>query len=556
MTPRRSLLCLALGCLLTSALHSQTASTGALIVTATDPTGAVVPGGTVTITAAGTGASRSHATESNGSYTFTLLSPGDYRVSISAAGFKPVELSSVTVNVAETHTVNQVLEVGTQQQVIEVSTAAQALQTETSTLGGVVGTRELNELPLVTRNYTQILGLSPGAVMDVNNASGVGRGSQWSYVNGLGNASNNYQMDGASMTIYPNGATHDPTTYFGSIPIPSPDALTEFKVQTSLYDAGYGRNAGANVNVVTKSGTNAIHGSLFEFFRNDDLNANDLFANRSAQPRPPLKQNQYGGTFGGAIRKDKLFYFLSFQQTRQVDGADTHGHSTVTLPAQLTNDRTAAAIGAAFCPQNNPIAKTTTFAGGTQLACDGSNINPIALNILNATLANGQYVIPAPQTILNPGTAQAVGFSFFTVPSTFREDQVMGNIDYLISNGEALALRYFFMILGRQNNGFGALSGTLPGSGQAPITGNHVATVRLTSTLTPSLVNEARYSYYHLLRAGSRHHRPGNGGIYRHYTARAVLSEPVADHVRQSFVQLWRVHGGRRPTAPELLQLV
>ena len=500
MTPRRILLCLVLLGLLASVLQSQTASTGALTVTATDPSGAVVPGASITISATATGASRSHVTESNGSYTFTLLSPGDYRVSISASGFKPVELSSVTVNVAEAHAVNQALEVGSQQQAVTVNTEAQAIQTETTTLGGVVGGRQLNDLPLVTRNYTQILGLSPGAIMDVNNASGVGRGSQWTYVNGLGNASNNYQMDGASMTIYANGATHDPTTYFGSIPIPSPDALTEFKVQTSLYDAGYGRNAGANVNVVTKSGANDIHGSLFEFFRNDDLNANDFFANRNGQPRQPLKQNQYGGTFGGAVVKDKLFYFLSFQQTRQVNGADSHGHSTVTLPAQLTNARTAAALGAAFCPQNNPVAKTTTFSGGTQVACDGSNINPIALNILTAKLPNGQFAIPAPQTILNQGTAQAVGFSFFTVPSTFREDQAMGNLDYLISNKEVLGLRYFFDF-GRQNNGFGALAGTLPGSGQAPITGNHVATVRLTSTLTPNLVNEARFTYYHL-RAG------------------------------------------------------
>ncbi len=500
MTPRRSLLCLVLVCALGSVLHSQTASTGALTVTATDPTSAVVPGASVTITATATGVSRSHATESNGSYTFTLLPPGDYRVSISAPGFKPVELSAVTVSVSETHSVSQALEVGTQQQAVTVSTDVQAIQTETSSLGVVVGARQLNDLPLVTRNYTQILGLSPGAIMDVNNASGVGRGSQWTYVNGLGNASNNYQMDGASMTIYANGATHDPTTYFGSIPIPSPDALSEFKVQTSLYDAGYGRNAGASVNVVTKSGTNDIHGTLFEFFRNDDLNANDFFANRNGQPRPPLKQNQYGGTVGGSIVKDKFFYFVSFQQTRQVNGADSHGHSSVTLPAQLPAVRTPAALGAAFCPQNNPLAKTTTFAGGTQVACDGSNINPIALNILNAKLPNGQLAIPTPQTILNEGTAKAVGFSFFTVPSTFREDQAMGNLDYLISNTEVLGLRYFFDF-GRQNNGFGALAGTLPGSGQAPITGNHVVTVRLTSTLTPSLVNEARFTYYHL-RAG------------------------------------------------------
>ena len=500
MTPSRTLFCLALVCLSASVLHSQTASTGALTVSAVDPSGAIIPSAEVTVISTATGASRTHSTEANGSYTFTLLPPGTYKVTITASGFKTVEIPGVTVNVSETHSINQALEVGTQQQEVTVTTVAQALQTENSSLGDVVGARQLNELPLVTRNYTQIVGLSPGVIMDVNNASGVGRGSQWSYVNGLGNASNNYQMDGASMTIYANGATHDPTTYYGSVPIPSPDALSEFKVQTSLYDAGYGRNAGANVNVVTKSGSNDIHGSLFEFFRNDDLNANDFFANRNAQPRPPLKQNQYGGTVGSAVVKDKLFYFVSFQQTRQIDGADTHGHSTVTLPAQLTNNRTAAALGAAFCPQNNPVAKTTTFAGGTQVACDGSNINPIALNILNAKLPNGQYAIPAPQTILNPGTPQAVGFSFFTVPSTFREDQAMGNLDYLISNKEILALRYFYDF-GRQNNGFGATAGSLPGSGQAPLTGNHVATIRLTSTLTPSLVNEARFTYYHL-RAG------------------------------------------------------
>ncbi len=469
---------------------AQTSSTGALTITATDPTGAVVPGAELNVVSTATGATRTHATETNGSYTFGLLPPGTYKVTISAAGFKPVEITSVTVNVSETHTVNQALEVGTQQQAVTVTTDAQALQTETSALGDVVGSQQLNDLPLVTRNYTEILGLSPGAVMDVNNASGVGRGLQWTYVNGLGNASNNYQMDGSSITIYPNGATHDPTTYFGQVPIPDPDAIREFKVQTSLYDAGYGRNAGANVNVITKSGTNEIHGALFEFFRNTDLNANNFFANRAGQSRGPLNQNQYGGTFGGPVKKDKLFYFLSVQQTRQIDGVDSHGQSSVTLPAQLTNVRTAAALGAEFCPQNN-LVNTKTFAGGVQVACDGSNINPIALNILNAKLPNGQFAIPAPQTILNPGTASAVGFSFFTVPSTFREDQAMGNIDYLISPTESLALRYFFDFA-RQINGFGATTGSLPGSGQDPLTGNHVATVRLTSSLSSTLVNEAR----------------------------------------------------------------
>src|SRR5262249_18327500 len=155
-------------------------------------------------------------------------------------------------------------------------------------------------------------------------------------------------------------------------------------VQTSLYDAGYGRNTGANVNVVTKSGSNELHGSLFEFVRNDLFNANDFFRNRSGSPRAKLKQNQFGGTLGTPLLKDKLFLFLSYQGTRQVNGVATQGQSSANLPPQLGSDRSAPALGAAFCPQNNPAGSpgakyTTTFAGGVQVACNGSNINPVAL---------------------------------------------------------------------------------------------------------------------------------------------------------------------------------
>jgi carboxypeptidase family protein len=176
--------------------QAQTAGSGALSIAITDPTGAVVPGAEITVTSIATGASRVQTTGENGSAQFMILQPGLYHVTVTAQGFKIVEIPSATVNVAETHVLNQRLELGAAQEQVTVSTSAEAMQIEASALGGVVGAREIGQLPLVTRNYTQIMGLSPGAVMDVNNASAVGRGSQYVHVNGSTNVNNNFQMDG------------------------------------------------------------------------------------------------------------------------------------------------------------------------------------------------------------------------------------------------------------------------------------------------------------------------------------------------------------------------
>jgi hypothetical protein len=275
-------------------VFAQTSSTGALTVTVKDSTGAVIPGATVTAINA-LGLTRVQTTNSDGVSTFTLLPPGNYKLSLAATGFRTAEVPLVSIHVTETATLSQTLDVGEQQQQVQVVGAAEAVQTETSTLGGVVGTRSINSLPLVTRNFTQILNLSAGVVTDVTNAAAAGRGAlQNIYVNGKDNTGNSYQMDGVSINNYAIGAPSDAIGYYGNIPIPSPDALQEFKVQTSLYDASYGRNSGANVNVVTKSGSNDLHGSLFEFLRNDKLNANTFFQNSTGQPRGILKQNQFG----------------------------------------------------------------------------------------------------------------------------------------------------------------------------------------------------------------------------------------------------------------------
>ena len=432
---------------------AQTAATGALDVTVTDATGAIVPGATV-IVDDGAGLNRSLTTNAQGIVSVPLLPPGDYKITISASGFKTSDIPVVAVHVTETASVNQSLEVGTQEQQVEVSAQAQALETDSAALGGVVNSAAITGIPLSTRNYTQILNLSAGVNTPVTNASSVGLGLQAIYVNGQTNTNNAYQMDGININGYGEGDLG--STIYGNIAIPSPDALEEFKVQTSNYDASYGRNTGSTVNIVTKSGTNAIHGTLFEFLRNDDLNSNLFFANLNGQPRGELRQNQFGGTIGGPIRKDKLFLFLSYQGTRQLNAvAINSGNATVSLPATLTNDRSAAALGAAFCPQNNPAGSpgysySHTFLGGApafpnnQVNCEGSNISPVALALLNYTLPGGGYLIPSPQTISNPGTQQALGQGFYASPASYNENQALGNLDYTISAKQTLALKYYY----------------------------------------------------------------------------------------------------------------
>ena len=490
-------------------LGGQTAGTGALTVMVTDPTAAVIPGAQITLTSTASGEARTQRSDAGGSYTFNLLLPGVYKVNISAGGFKSTVISSVQVDVAETHVIAEALQVGSSDQQVVVTTAAPILASESSTLGNVVDSAAVVGLPLATRNYTQLLALSPGVVADVYNATQLGRGSQPSYVNGIDNVSNNYQEDGISISNYASATPQDPASFYGSIPIPSPDAIQEFKVQTGGFDAGYGRNAGGNVDVVTRSGGNDIHGSMFEFIRNDALNANGFFQNRTGQRRGKLEQNQFGGVIGGPIIKNKLFWFGSYQGTKQINGVAVQGSSTVTLPEQLTNTRTAAALGAAFCPANNPSGSAGARYAFTynpsglvnpfpdQVACDGSNVNPVALNILNAKLADGTYVIPTPQTVLSPGTAQAVGFASFSSPAHFSEQQALVNLDYLLSPKNSLAGRYYYSY-GRQSQNFSNTNGQPPGSGIATLSGNQLAIGKLTSTLTNNLVNEARFSTYYI----------------------------------------------------------
>src|SRR5215471_18829263 len=347
---------------LTPSLLAQSAGTGALTGTVRDASGAIIPGVTVTLTSADTNQTRTTITTEDGSYRFSLLPPGNYGVKFTIPGFKTSEVSSATVRVTETLVLDKALEVGAQGEQVTVEAQTEALQTATSTLGTTVGATTVTQLPLSTRNYTQILALSAGANTTANNATAFGKGTQNMSVNGNDPGQNNFQMDGVNVTNFANSGTANDAGLYAGIGIPSPDALQEFKVQTSTYDASYGRNPGANVNVVTKSGTNQFHGTAFEYLRDSIFNANSFFYNRdnraSATTKQILNQNQFGGVIGGPVIKDKLFAFFSYQGTRQKNGLGAQGLTTALLPPIPAGDRRApsfaAALGAANCPQNHP----------------------------------------------------------------------------------------------------------------------------------------------------------------------------------------------------------
>ncbi len=503
---RKTLLCsqvaavlalLALMALCMPTVFAQSSGTSGLTGTVTDPSGAAVPNVAVTLTSNGTGQVRTATTGTDGAYKFSLLPPGNYKIRFAANGFKTSEVASFTLNVTETPALDRVLEVGAQTEQITVEAAAETLQTQSSTLGTVVSQQSVTGLPLASRNYTQILGLEAGANANANNATALGKGTLDMAVNGNGIDQNNFQMDGISVVnAFGSGVARDCGIYVG-IPIPNPDAIQEFKVQTSTYDASYGRNPGANVNVVTKSGTNNFHGTLFEFFRNSDLNANDFFYNRdnpeSATTKQVLKQNQFGGSFGGPIKKDKLFFFGSYQGTRQRNGIAAGGATTPILPPIPAGDRSTpafqAALGSAMCPQNHPgnpayLTGFGIFPFQMQMACDGSNISQTALNILNVKLPNGQYYMPGSGT----GNFQQVEYS---IPSKYTGDQYLANADYLINSKNTLAMRYFFTEDPTQTP---FSISTIPGTPSSSYYANTDSSIKLTTLISSTFINELHAS--------------------------------------------------------------
>jgi len=295
--------------------------TGSILGTITDPSGAVIGGATVTLTNEGTSATLSTSVESDGSYKFTPVRIGSYKVSASSQGFQTTEQKNIVVNVGSSVLVNFVLKPGAVTETVEVTTSTPVLETQDASVGQVVNSRNVNNLPLNGRNFTFLAQLSAG----VNSPQADTRGNAASgafAANGSRPAQNNYLLDG----IDNNSDTVDFLNGTNFVVLPPVDAIQEFKVQTTNFSAEYGRSGAAVLNATIKSGTNAWHGAGWEFFRNDKLDAADYFERvGNTTKKGELRLNQFGVAIGGPVIKNKIFIFGDYEGLRRRQGAPHTG---------------------------------------------------------------------------------------------------------------------------------------------------------------------------------------------------------------------------------------
>jgi Carboxypeptidase regulatory-like domain len=315
-------LILALGFLLAliSVRASAQVTTADLVGTIRDNTGAVVRGVKVTLTNVATGVSRSVTTTDDGNYIFTSLHPGRYGLTAEAPGFRKVERTGVELQVNQRAQIDLELQVGEVGETVRIEGTAPLLESQSSVLGSVIQERQAQDLPLNGRNFVQLAILSPGVsgtgfgmkgtIMSGTRPDDLRPGTEL-FVNGNRESSNNYLYDGID--------NNDRLT-LAIVVRPAVEAIKEFKIQTNLFSAEQGRNPGGQVDVVTKSGGNDMHGAAYEFLRNDALDANNFFSNRAVQKKPPFRQNQFGGAIGGPVIKGKTFYFGDYDGFRQRQG--------------------------------------------------------------------------------------------------------------------------------------------------------------------------------------------------------------------------------------------
>jgi hypothetical protein len=459
---------------------------GAVVGSVTDASGASVPSANVKLTNLSTNESRTTQTDSSGNYSFPNMNAGRYELQIDKPGFKRFDRKQVDVLVDVSSRVDASLPVGSAGEVVSVTGEAPVLQTDSASLGQVVEQAQIAATPIAGRNVNNLLTLVPGVLAGgttygnfVGNQAGGARTNSIAFGNyaiggGFGNQSS-FIVDG----VNGNGPANNANSL-----VPSQDAVQEFRVATNNVSAEYGNYAGGVVNITTKAGTNAFHGSIYDYLRNQHMNANDFFSKARNLSRAPLTQNQFGARLGGPIQKDKTFFFFNYEGLRFHSGVSSPSTTTVPTAAMLNGDFSQAGLPAIYDP--------TT---GTQFQCNGvlnvicpNRIDPSAQKILKDLYPTGS---PSVATI-TPPTAFGLNDYIFRTPIGGIQDQYVGRVDHSFSNKDNMFARYtYWKVL---SNPYDAWGTHTQGQGQTGIFSQQ-AIVGNTYSISDKTMLDLRASY-------------------------------------------------------------
>jgi hypothetical protein len=505
------ILFLVLGLLVLPQLSHAQIVNASLYGNVSDPSGAAIPGATITATNVATGIATKTTTDAAGNYILPSLPPAAYNITVEKAGFKTTVISAVTLLVDQKARVDAQLQVGTVTTTVQVSGAAPLVDTKTASVGTVVGEQDVVDLPLNERRITTLAVLVPGTIdmRGYGGAAGITGGSPFSEdtytAGGVRDSSNTLLLDGLESRAWSTG---------GFALEPPPDAVQEFKIQTNIYDAAFGKTAGSTMNLVTKSGSNQLHGDAYEFLRNDDIDARNFFATNQTNAvtgaeipgsaRPAYQRNQFGFTLGGPIRKDKTFFFVYYDALREIKGlsltnevptpAERSGNLSSVLtgqtmnlcggggPANLNFDTgqlfNPATESLFTCPAGSASAGSTILVGSPVPGNIMTNIDPVAQKVLAA--------FPEPN---RPGYPNNVNQN----PYRRADNQFDIRIDHSLGQKDQFFARYMF---GQSNI-------TDPSAGYSTLAdfgdniffrGQNAATGWI-HTIGPHLLNEARVGF-------------------------------------------------------------
>jgi hypothetical protein len=497
--------------LLVGLSHSALASvTASILGTVKDPTGAIVSGATVTATNIDTHIAQVVSTNGTGFYTFPALQPGTYEVSTSVPGFKVFKQTGIVLNVNDAVTVDVTLQVGLADEVVTVSADALRVETASTQLGEVVEDKQIVSVPLNGRSYTDLLALQPGVA---NANSGIGGGSSSTNtfqsggfqlpavsgdqnpgnqsVNGMRESANGYLLNGISVQEF---------AFSGTAVVPDLDSLSEFRIITNNFDSEYGNFAGGQINVVTKAGADSFHGNVFEFLRNTDLDAANYFDQGS---RGPFQQNEFGGTAGGPILKNKVFYFGDYQGNRNVVGVST-GLIAVPTTAERKGDFSAPALQSALNGTVQGVAWANTLSSelGYAVAAGEPYYSTGCTGNTTCVFPNAQI----PSSVISPISTNVLGlgaiplgdgnghFSTSANSQRLTDNKLSGRVDANTRVGSLFG--YYFFDQYSQANPYPVA--TVPGFGANTTGRTQAADIGDTKTIGSSAVNEARIGFLRL----------------------------------------------------------